>query len=34
MANTLKAKKDTKPNQEALNPDKEAAINVYGSSEG
>ena len=28
MANTLKAKKDTKPNQEALNPDKEAAINV------
>ena len=28
MANTLKAKKDTKPNQEALNPDKETAINV------
>ncbi len=28
MANTLKSKKETKPNQEALNPDKEAAINV------
>ena len=28
MANTLRTKKDTKPNQEALNPDKETAINV------
>ncbi len=28
MANTLRTKKDSKPNQEALNPDKEAAINV------
>ncbi|MFZ9221119.1 MAG: DNA translocase FtsK 4TM domain-containing protein, partial [Sediminibacterium sp.] len=28
MANTLRTKKETKPNQEALNPDKEAAINV------
>ncbi|NBX28780.1 MAG: DNA translocase FtsK, partial [Chitinophagia bacterium] len=28
MANTLRTKKETKLNQEALNPDKEAAINV------
>ena len=28
MANTLRTKNEPKPNQEALNPDKEAAINV------